>query len=338
MPVTIDIDEKIQAASNNGYGQQKVIETSAGVLYAVQINVSNVIEVHTSINGGTSWSLDTSFSSLTAPFHLSLCISERDDIFLGFVHNTNVVVIKKRDYLAGTWSEVYNTTHSASSEQFALLTYGKALNRLYLFYTNGDNDLSNKRSDDYGSTWSAATSTGEGSGGTSFKLWSVDSAQSGNLYSIWWTSWNASIRTAVWTSAGVYSTYEGHIYNTLANMLGGQIALDSGSNRWRVFYFLDATNYKLMVDKNAVNSLTVNYSTTDTLNHGQVTIGIDNLDNVYIFYVKTADNICYYRKYTASTTSWGTETALTAGNGVRPSCVMSVRPGGTKLRIVYTTA
>lgn len=343
MSVTIDNDELIQAANSFGYGQQHIIETSNGILYAVQINDANVIEVHKSEDDGATWALDTSFGSLTTPYHLSLCKSELNDIFLCFVHNTNYIVIKKRDHASGAWSEIYNTqaTTPVGSYQFALLVSGRTNSNLYLFYCDPvGSRLACKVSSNYGSTWGNENLSAV-SGGSGFALYGAHAAPNGNVYVLWWSPGTyASYRylcTEIWNMSGNHVGKTGEIVIALANVLGGQIAVDSANNRWRISYYLSGTNYYLIVDKNNVVSLNVNYSTTDTVNHGQVAIGIDNKDNVYIFYVKTADSICYYRKYTALTNTWGDETALSESVGIRPSCVLSVRSGGTKLRVIYTT-
>jgi len=339
MPVQIDTDELIQAANNSGYGQQHIIETATGIIYAVQINSSNVIEVKVSSDGGSNWSEDTTFSGLSAPFCMSFCKSELDDIFLCYCHNNTTYVVNKRDHTSGTWSQVANGTLDLLGCQ-AMICYSRFTPRLYIMITaNAAPYFLMRYSDDYGSSFTTVNIGGPGSGAKA--IYGVDTHPiTGNIYTVIKAAAGGTSGYVTWicSALGTGLASEGAltVSSAPAGQLGGALALDSAGNRWRLIYYLLSGNYRLRVDKNGSSSFDTSYSTTDTLNHGQLAIGIDNKDNVYIFYVKTADSICYYQKYDAVAATWGAETPLSVAVGVRPSCVQIVKSGGTKLRILYT--
>lgn len=336
----IDTDAKVIGENALGFGQQHVLAIGT-TLYAVKITDTNTIEVHKSTDSGANWTVDTTFSSLTNPVSLSLCKSEQGDLFLGFVHNTSYVIVKRKHYSTGTWTEVYNTSHTVGADsagQHALVVYSKTQTRLYLLYNSGDSNVYNKRSDDYGGTWSTATKTNFGSAGSpELRLYSACTAPNGNMYYLLWSNLIAQVFTKIINADGSNGSTEGNITNTLANFYGGEMAIDSSSNRWRIWYYISGGNYYLKVDKNASESLSVNYSTTDTIYKGMLSIGIDGANNVYIFYTKKTDGKCYYRMFTNSTSTWGSETALTSGDGLRPSCEQVSLPSSNKLNVIYFT-
>jgi hypothetical protein len=339
MSTQIDTDAKVQGENTNGFGQRQVISVGSR-LYAAHITETNDIEVHYSDTNGASWNLDMTFSGITNPLEISLCKSELDDLFLMYRQGTASpihFIIKKRDRTTGLWSEVRDESVSDSNTH-GMIVYNGANNRLFLMWTISDGFVFKTRySSDYGSSWSSGSGWSWGSGPTPGPLWGIDTDNvTGNMYAF------ADVpffdpQTIILNGNGDRTGSEAV---RPPNTYGGGLVIDSAGNRWQMSYFETGGSYFLRVNKNndSTASLEVNYGVTDALKRGMFSIGADGLDNIYIFYVKESDGKCYYRKFDAASQIWGMETALTTGDGFRPSCEQHSLPSSDKLQIVFYTS
>ena len=340
----IDIDAQIFGENKSGFGQQHVKRLSNGDLYAVQINDASGIEIHKSVNNGTSWTIEQTYAAITSPKHLTLASTENDDLFLSYIENASSpynIVVKKRNFGTTAWSEVLSesVTTLSNAVPYAMLTFNGAVTRLHLVWINNNSGkLYNERhTDDKGSTWSTVVDTG--SSGFTFPvyLFGVDTdINTGNIYLF--LEYGISVKhTAKLSSSGAFDSIEGSITDQND---GACFAVDSSGNRYLLIYrFFSGTSiYTLELYKNTVNIFTDNFSTTDTIFEGMLSMGIDGDDNIHIFYTKKSDNKCYTRKWDSIGSSMGSESAFTTGDGIRPSSEQRISSGSTKLNTIFYTS
>ena len=335
----IDNDAKVIGETIRGYGFPHVIRTSGGRLYTAHINdPGNQLEIHYSDNDGVNWNLDTTFTE-TGIVTFCLCRSEQDDIFVAFSEdngdNTFDIRVKKRDHSTGIWSEVranINQTTTSLTDRVCTvaITYNRFINRLHLawiYADAGDIYLANEYSDNYGSTWSSGDTTVlYGSADTIYLYCGDTSPIDGKVF--WWITRIIGNRgyVYVYTASQIY--FSSHaITPTCPEAFSG--AVDSSGNYWS-FEMDSLTNIR------AFKNITVNLNVdVGTCYNGMVALGMDGANNVYVFYVKDADDECYYRKYNALAGTWGTETTLTTGDGLRPSCEQHALASSLTLNVVF---
>jgi len=356
MSQQISSNELIQAESAFGFGQHRVVETTSNVLFACQINSDNEIEVYTSSDEGSSWSIDTTFTGLTTPRKLSMCVSERGDIFLCFTNNSKYIVIKRKHYSTGVWSEVLNYQQDGMTNGHlvpALITYNRYINRLHVFWAMnnkaGDNsyyNINNKYSDDYGDNWSNGTGYGSSSATVAPALWSIASDPvDGNVlvqYTYGSSDWAVTTNTNEFTSAGVRVNTWGGNKVQYSHYIGVAISPEGVSYDFQ-FYVRSGYNDKLIVREHTgissyTSRLDEDLGGQNILSSGEGCIASDGSGNIFIFYTKKTDLKCYYRKYDKLTTSWTSETAVSSGEGRRPTSSEIILSAFGKLRLLYTAS
>ena len=317
MATQIDNDAKVFGERASGYAAPGVVRDSDGRVYAAHYNESNQLEVHYSDDNGANWTLDTTFTESNMDY-LSMVVSENDDVFVAFCEGTTSpvnLVIKKKDGVSSTWSEVLSESVSTDTQP-PVLIYNRYNNRLFLFWVTST-VLYNKYSDDKGSTWSSNNSY------TSFGATICTDGDYSTVdgYMGVWISHATYKQIIIWTPSGAFST------GVDANVPNGYgiFAYDSSGNR---YCGAGSTSF-IRVYLNGFNV----WNGPD-VKLGHYSIGIDNDDNVYVFYTKT-DEKCYYRKYTNETDTWSSETALTTGDGLRPACEKHPIPLSTSLHLTY---
>lgn len=326
MATQIDNDARVPAIRQSGYSRPGVARTSTGRVYVGHYNDSNQLEIHYSDDNGQTWTLDTTFTESNIDY-LSLAISENDDVFVGFCEGTSNptnIVVKKKDGSTGVWSEVLSEAVASISQQ-PILLFNKGNNCLYVFWALPGVGISNKYTTDKGATWSAVTDWADTS--PSFLL-DGDIRPTDNLLAVLFCS-NATNYTYVYLF-NLDGTYNSRIhYNTVVSDYGGAFGfLSDGS-----FFVVKSYYGGLRVIKNLNTSISTD--PTGAIRAGHVALGVDNDDNVYIFYTKDSDEKCYYLKYNADTATWGPVTALTVGDGLRPACEKHPIPLSTDLHITY---
>jgi hypothetical protein len=320
----IDTDAKIQGEDPAGFGQQHIVSTSGGDLYTVMINDIGDIEVHESTDGGSNWTLDTTFSSLISVRNLSLAVAENDDIFLCFLHNTTTIIVKKRSFgSGGAWSEVESL--SGIGTPYPIISYNRSVNRLHLIWSNNDSPyLAHQYSDNKGNSWTIADLITAGLSSAVHELWAVDTEIGSGDINCFFTTKD----TRRFNSSGgsTSPSIEGTLTGTI---LAGAIVTDSSDNRWRASYRDDSGTFKLDIYLNGSVDLAVSFGATDELLHGNLSMCIDGSDNIFVFYSKRADNDTYYRRYDKATDTWESEVQLTSTgiDGIRPS--VEQHPGNT---------
>lgn len=347
-------DSKVIGESYSGYGQNNLITISTGRLYAGHIQDSTgYLEIHYSDDGGSTWTLDYTGSVTIDSNAFSLCKSDLDDVYvcywLGASSTSRTVNVLKRDHVALTWSSVKSlaiTEFNSGELMGAMCHFNRLYTRLHVVmaYHNSGNYIGvyGIYSDDRGTTWSGITTIYQpyntGVSQNSY-LWGVDSSPlTGQLYIL-----NANSADTQWNVLQCnydYSSPTRPIYDSVNNStgyLGGAIVVDSSGNYWfTINYIWAGPSYKAGVWKNTSQSLNLSPG-SDLYFHGNFSIAADGQDNIYFFYVKRADNKCYWNKYTKTSASWGTEAALTSGDGLRLLCEQHSKPSSTKINYVFYT-
>ena len=364
MPNQIDNDCTILGGVVQGYGQQQILSLSGSTrLYSGHINASNLIEIRYSDDGGVTWTWDTTFSEAAESMNFSMCRSDLDDIFVCFWNTssgqTKNVFVKKRDHTAGTWSTPLTQVcgvQNVAERLDAMIVFNRNINRLHLIvtihsYGFGYLGIYGNYSNDYGTTWiwngnfsgaSVAPAliyqyTSTSSYPYSCYLWGVDtSVITGQIFITWATTYSTQLYTTRCNADHTANT------NLWSYAMGGQgygggcNVTDNVGNNYACVNFYDYSYavYRTRVYLNSGTlSLDINWGGTQIVVTGQVCIGVDSSNHVYLFYTKVADGLCYYRYFNGST--WGTETALVGVHGSRPSCELHSKPSSAYLQVSY---
>lgn len=338
----IDTDSKIIGARTEGFGYPSIVRAVGGRIYAVHINDSGELEVHLSDNDGVDWTLDETFSEAT-DIDMPCIVAYNDtDIAVAYSFATAAdvytVKVKMRENAGGTWSEVYSA--AALDCNYIIkpqLTVNKNLtSRLHLMYitnTGASVDTNNDFSDNKGVAWNGVTQ--ENLFGASTADWinySLDSDSiSGNIYmTLYKDEGTDYMHLYEFDSDGAYV----NVCTSPVAVIGACGAVASGNKRWTAYA---SAFYVYAVYKTGANTGTlgtISLSVTTVILEGSLSMGIDGNDNVYILYTKS-DEIAYLRKYDADSDTWGDETAITSGDGLRASCEQHLLPGTEFLHYVF---
>lgn len=363
MSIQIDNDELVQGEDLYGFGQQHIVETLDGKLYTAQINSLGYIEVHVSTNNGVTWNQDTVFDDVINPRQLTLDTSNANDIFLSYVQNLNTAVVKRKHSSTGVWSTVF--THNRQSNSglpiSAMIYYSKTASKLFIFIqsnfrntTAGPtfNNFYNYSSDDFGSTWSDIQGAyGESNTTTAGAIFgivertnmshicifrhpdNVGSSALGGLISL--VDFNGATVTSN-ANVRAYGVTGGCCVKGLDSYFIRIRKYSTHGNIISVFRFNTGTTY-------VTELKSFSFGTTFPVALGEWSASCDNQDNIYIFYTKSADGYCYFKKYNPITNAFTDEAVFSKDNegnpiiGRRPSCMQTVINSGNKIHIIYST-
>jgi len=348
----IDNNARIINERVEGFSQPAICETSTHRLYTAHITGLDTLEIHYSDDNGANWNLDKTFNIISGTISIgmfSFAVSDQDDIFLAYVldegSNYYTIKVKKRDYLTGDWSEILEETNIESvpiKTKPQLIWNRRAdLTRLHLFWIDTSDgssiDIYNKYTDNYGNSWTNGGSYPYNTS-TVNVLASIDSnLNTGDIYILCYNSSSLGIlKEGIFNSTGTETTFSnaGGVGNV--DDKGASLAIDSSGNRWIVQYYIDDSTRYLKVWKNNVQSVELMSSSgSDLILDGMTVLGIDASDNIFAFYTKEIDKKAYYRKHAQETSTWGSEIALTTGDGLRINCQKHSLIGSNKLHTVF---
>lgn len=354
MAIQVDTDAKVLGETWLGFGQQRTVRISTGRIFITHVTDLDEVEVHYSDDGGATWVLDTTISSLTSPTSVCLAVDEIDDVFLSTVHGAGTsynVLINKKDGTTGAWSIVKNEpiTLVANGPPFrGLLSYraGKLIFLYLPLLTGGTVYRRYFISNDKGGTWNAVALGSPMISNTGFNVEStvlgVDVDSTGYAY-VFWAVYNLGL--SAYELHGIEKIdFGGYTYSTVASFPfsgkstnSGALTVDVNDNAWTARYSLESGNYWLRVYKNATENLVVDYLAVDSLVNGMISMGTDGVGNVFLFYTKRTDNKCYYRKYNVTSAIWESEIVYSTGTGLRPSIEQHISTGASKLNVAYIT-
>lgn len=326
----IDNDAKVFGERGSGYSSPGVIRTSSGRIYVGHYNLSGELEIHYSDNNGDTWTLDVTFTETDIDY-LSFAVSSTDDVFVSYCQGNESpvnIIIKKRDSSTGTWSEILDEEVSSGPQQ-PILLYNNTNNRLYIFWCISGVSINSRYSDDNGSTWNAVNSANSS---IYHVLYSGDIRASDDMIILSFADSNLRSRVYLFNLSGTlapapYSLHYDTVYDSAA---GGNktVSLSDGT----VFTAAIRDDNDMYVYFGSTRQDDV--GAIPNVKLGNLSVGVDNSDNIYVFYTKT-DNKCYYIKYDAGTSSWVSEVELTTGDGLRPACEQHSIMGSSSLHITY---
>lgn len=334
----IDNDAKVIAGDDYGFGHPAICRLSSTVMFVAHINESDELEIHKSIDDGLNWVLKKSLTSASRFFQLIFMTSTK--AALVYLKNANEFEVWVTTDSGENWANKLDITIGVDSNDKAALLYNSSLGRLYVFshmqVANGY--MYNQYSDNDGDTW-----TGTEQGGSSADLADVDIDLITNyIYVVYFYGlpannyyrWFNSSGTLLGTSANL-----GEAGNTYHDK---NFAIDSVGNRYFVYIKNTTATLRdyLMVRRNEGAETQLFYVDVDSpqIIKGSTSIGIDEDDNVFVYYTKTSDEKTYYRKYNAGTSTWEAEVELIAVANNRINCEKHILALSNKLHFVYYQA
>ena len=331
MATLIDNDAKklAQAGREEGFGHPGLVRKEAdGEIYSGHINVYGELEIEYSADG-SSWTSDTTFSEATNIDQYSFAVSDQDDIYVAYSIETSTNVytikVKKKHYSTDIWTEI-NSVTSIDSEGVVvkpvlIVNKGSASTRLHLFWGDrlsgvGHLDIYSQWTDDYGTGWTNGTSYPFATFSVGDYDHSLDSGlatSDGNVYLFYHLpSLGWGIYRVTFSSAGSGSGDARVSSGSNHSFAGVACAADLADVKYTLGYRNNGSFENVYLFRE-----TTNYTCfTGIIVDGMLSVGIDGDDNVWCFYVKDSDKKAYYRKFDGTLT-FGTETALTTGNGYR---------------------
>lgn len=356
MATLIDNDALDLGVVDSGYGQPGVVHNaSLAAVFSAQVNSTGNLEIYKSTDDGISWTLDTTFTDSINIKMFSFADSPRGDIFVAFSYTTATDVytikVKKRAYDTGTWSEVLSETNldCTNFPLKPLITWNRfESNRLHIFWishasSTSSGDIYNQYSDNYGSSWTNGSSYPHSIvyGDNNYTIDSMDTSPTDGKVVVYHRLVIGGVPLAEleFSSVGLVGSNTFLPNGLNKNNKGSSAVIDSNNNRWvLLFYSTVSAVYTLeVIDRSGSDDITIYTGASEYIYKGNLCIGRDTEDNIYVFYTKKSDDKCYYRKYNLATTTWEAETALTAGEGLRPACVQHQALGSSKLFTTFYT-
>ncbi len=337
-------------ADGRGYsfGFQPLVSYGTNLRFASQLNDVNALDVY-SFNGA-NWLLDKTYTDvyMESP---TMCKSELNDIFLAYKMSSAspfTIKVKKRDHTSGIWTEVLSqsvTFTNAGGYSTPLMVYNRAINRLHLFWTQIDGTtgayqrkICNKYSDDYGGSWSAINEYNYGSPGAFawFYGFAIDTHPlNGNIY-VFVCAEGTGGSVELFNYSGIRQSTN-YTVTGITNLYDGEVAVSSAGDVYIASRTRNvAATHGVGVVKNGSGIGGGGSSGSDLWYYQSLGLGIDNSDNVYLFYQKRADGKAYWQMWNGST--WTSEAALTSGTGYRIAVEVHTYMSSTKINMCYFTS
>jgi len=329
----IDTDAKVIAGDNYGFGHPAICRLSNTVMLAAHINQSDELEIHKSIDNGLNWTLKKSLPNASGCFNFVVINPSRAAIVYQKNNNEFEVWVDYGD--AGeNWSNKLDLTTGILSNNKALLLYDSNLGRLHIIW-QGTSYFYGKYSDNNGVDWTIWTSSS-----LSDNLADVDINLSNNY--IYVSHFYGATTNNYYYWYDSFGTYKGNTGNlgTAGNTYYDKnLAIDSAGNRYFAYVRNNTSGgyEKLEIHRNEGSATILFYPGVGVpiIVKGSTSIGIDEDDNVYVYYTKTSDEKTYYRKYDAGTATWEAEVELIADANVRINTEKHVLAGSNKLHFCY---
>lgn len=331
----IDTDAKVITGDDYGFGHPTVIRLSDTVMLAGHVNGLNELEIHKSIDNGLNWTLKKTIASVNVAgkFGLIRMTSTKAGLVCRRTVDEKLVWISTDSGEA--WTDKFTASTFPIVNDNAVLRYNSVLGRLYVAYEKSENKEYRYKSDNDGDSWTL-------SGGSQIYGCPVD----GDIDYItdynYWVQFDDGNYNAVHQchEDGYYLDYydygtSGHTYHDK------NFIIDSGGNKY--FVYVDRTTAtskeKLVVSRNEGADVEL-YApdTDDILVKGSSSIAMDNDDNVYVFYTKSANDKTYYRRYDAGTVTWESEVELIASANNRINTEKHILSTSNKLHYVHYRA
>lgn len=332
----IATNSKVIGGTDEGFGHPAICRLSTTVMLAAHINESDELELHKSINDGVAWTLKKTLSNASGCFNLISMTSTKAGLV--YQKNSNEFEVWVSTDSGDTWTNKLDIT-SMMSDAEARLIYNGSLGRLYLTHraTTATSDYMVKYSDNDGASWTD---------GVTLVSWiynpvDIDINPINNY--IYIPVWFSTVyRNYIWIFDSVGTQTSIPDYGAVGNEYHDKnLAIDSTGN-WYFAYvrrYTSTSKEYLTVRKNGGSETDLYAPDTDNIIiKGSSSIGIDEDDNVFVYYTKTSDEKTYYRKYDAGTSTWEAEVELIAVANNRINTEKHVLALSNKLHFVYYQA
>ena len=338
----IDNDAKIIADSNWGFGGHKIVRNSSGHIYVVQINDSGYLELHKSTDDGDTWSNITTFNDAITIIHPCIDVDGNDNVYITYCYGASSPYTMKLKKVTPANVITTPVTETIYFETKTPNSYVRAYDdTVHLVWIENTYDLSTESVDiisqissDYGVSFSS---------NIDYNLTTTHLAMD-EYQPIIGLDLDSSYNIAV---AVYYPNYY-HMIKFLPNgtfisdtqmtgaldatvQRGSDFVLNKNDEIWNAFFYYSSYQWRIKTynDGSHLNLAEI----VTSFKPGNMVIGCDNDNNIYIYYTKTDEKL-YLRKYISDTDTWEAEVTVTTGDGMRPSCELHVLPG--KSFIHYT--
>lgn len=352
----IGSNAKLIGDSLTGWGKPAIARIPlTDIVFSGMIRNDDLLVIYKSTDAGLTWAEDYVFTAYTPVHNFCIIAGELGNMYLALNYGNNVISVQKRLASTGVWSEKLTFTTSMyvpTGYTVPVLLYNSNNGYLYCAYcynVGSNGSLVARFSTNYGTTWSAAMTTGQPAGGDvgeivlrGMEIYPISPSLNSVYY--FWGNQHGQLRSRVYSSTATCGSFAMVKQVTSRGVpYGSSMVIDGLGNYWTAVAAVgEGFNGNIDVRKNDVASLNIvtGSSVTDPgVNQGSIDLATDGSNNVYLFYQMTvAPQIAYYRKYDASTLTWGDETAITAGEGSRIASEKRTIPGSTQLHLIYYTS
>lgn len=328
----IDNDALLLGANVSDFGARHIVRLSEGEVRTIHINDSGNLEVHKSTDSGVNWTLMTTFTPVSGSLsYPSICKYDSVTFVVAWVEGSGTNYdVKVQMCASEVWTDILTwsfTDIGAITFPMPAIIFNKTVSgRLHVFVphhaTTNYVTIKNKYTDNFGGLWTDGTNYGGGTRTAACPIHDIASRSDTGIVTIGYRNYD-STSYYFWhfTSVGVWSSQTTLSMN--GNSQGASCAYDSSN----------ALRYAV-IDSFASTIRTWDNFFSSTYLSGMISLGIDGADNVYVFYTKTTE-ICYYKKWTKITATWGSEVQLTTGDGQRIKCEQNAIPSSPYLHLIY---
>lgn len=329
----IDDDAKVIVGDDYSFGHPAICRLSDTVMLAGHINDSDELEIHKSTDKGLNWTLKKSLPNASGCFNFAVISSTK--VGLVYQKNDNEFEVWVSIDSGDNWTNKLDITDINASDSKSILLYDTNINRLHIVYEKTGADMAGKYSDNNGDSW---TNWSDLSALNSGNIYDGDiDLITNNVYVCFEYTISHHIYAGKISSTGSYiSSYNygetGHVYHDV------NFAVDLSGNTYFAHIKRNTTTSKekLVVSRNEATEVDLYTPDTDNIIvKGSTSIGVDQDDNVFVYYTKTSDEKTYYRKYDAGISTWEAEVELIAVANNRINTEKHILALSNKLHFAY---
>lgn len=333
----IDTDAKVMTGNDYGFGHPAICRLSNTVMLAAHINQSDELEIHKSTNNGVNWTLKKTLSNATGCFNIIPMTSTKAGLV--YQKNNNEFEVWVTTDAGENWTDKLDMTTQISASDKSILLYDNNIGRLHFIYmSTAGGGILGKYSNNDGDNWTnwAGSIIADGN------LADADINLLNNyIYISYFYGATSNNYYKHFNSIGTYVGTSGNLGFAGRTYHDKNLVIDSLGNRYFIYvqrWDVFPNNEILYVRKNEGLGYILGGQVPNYIIKGSVSIGIDEDDNVYVFYTKTSDEKTYYRKYNAGITTWEVEVELIGVANNRINTEKHVLSGSNKLHFVYYKA
>lgn len=307
----IDTDASLISQNKFGGGNPRIVKTTAGI-FSCFINTLNIVEIHVSIDDGTTWELLYTCTAIPALPFLSIIALDSSHIGLLIISSGNNINFISN--ISGSFTETL-VNSSPISVSYASLLLDTATSNIYISSFIEPSNQSTLFMTLYSynratTIWSVVYLDARVS---PYYPWRLAARLLGRpliynnvIYIPCYGTLDANgLKHGLFLASTSSATFSEYVAWSTENPDYGTCSVRAFNNN----YFALATNTQIFVYKNT----TLIGTLSAAINLGNLTIGISSLEEVIVFYTKS-DNIIYKNTYNGE---WSGEVEYS--NGILPS-------------------